>query len=160
MLFLGDQIVSAVQEHVLGGILSLSSINPTLWEEDFINSPNCCCSHRNPPITMASWFLTSNSQFLWSFFFEAFHALCASWMIGSVKKEQDVIKKHGLSHDEACSSGFHGYQEILCSKLLLSITKRLISIKVLVQEEVREPFRSAGSCATEEQSKCVIAVIS
>lgn len=40
----------------------------------------------------------------------------------------------------------------------VSITNRLISIKVLVQEEALEPFRSVGSCATEEQSKCVIAV--
>lgn len=58
--------------------------------------------------------------------------------------------------------GFHGYEKILCrgAELSVSITKRLISIKVLVQEEALEAFRSAGSCATEGQSKCVIAVIS
>lgn len=63
------------------------------------------------------------------------------------------------SHDQ---EGFHGDQEILRSiaELSVSITKRLISIKVLVQEEVLEAFRSEGSCATEGQSECVIAVIS
>lgn len=39
-----------------------------------------------------------------------------------------------------------------------SIAKRLISIKVLVQEEVLKDFRSVGSCVTEGQLKCMIAL--
>lgn len=69
------------------------------------------------------------------------------------------MMKHGLL---MITTGFHSNQKILFggAKLSVSITKRLISIKVLVREEVLEAFRSAGSCATEGQSERMIAVTS
>lgn len=95
-----------------------------------------------------------------------FHVLCVSWMIGSVKgrkKKKNKMQSRNVSFSwSRMYPGFHGDEEILCSgtELSVSITKRLISIEVLVREEVLEAFRSAGSCATEGQSNGVIAVIS
>lgn len=83
-------------------------------------------------------------------------------MIDSVKKKNKMQSGSGGSSRGRMFSGFHGDRRSPCrgAELSVSITKRLISIKVLVQEEVLEAFRSAGSCATEGQSKCVIAIVS
>lgn len=86
---------------------------------------------------------------------------CVSGMIGFSQEGTRCYHENVGFSWSRIFSGFHGYQGILCrgAELSVSITKRLISIKVLVQEEVLEPFRSTGSCAAEEQSKRVIAVI-
>lgn len=96
----------------------------------------------------------------WAFTFIEASVLSVPWMIASVKKEQDVIRKCGQPMMKNVL--WFPWLLILCSgaQLSVSITKRLISIKVLVPEEVLELFRSTGSCATEGQSKCVIATIS
>lgn len=107
--------------------------------------------------------LTSSRQFFWPLLLSKLFmsCVCLGWLVQSRKKNKTWSGNVGFSWSRIFS-GFHGYPEILCrrAELSVSITKRLISIKVLVQEEVLEAFRSAGSCATEGQSKCVIAVIS
>lgn len=123
---------------------------------------NCCCCHISPPMTVSSRFLTSSGPFFRPSLSLKLSMSCLrfGWLV-QTRNSQMWSGNVGFSWSRMFP-GFHGYREILCSgaELSVSITKRLISIKVLVQEEVLELFRSAGSCATEEQSKCVIAVIS
>lgn len=112
---------------------------------------NSCCSHSHR--TMKSWFFTSNVQFFRPLLLLKLFMSCAC--LGClIQSRKNVIRKCGpLTIKNVLwfpwiPSG---------AELSASIAKRLISIKVLVQEEVLEPYRSVGSCATEGQLKCVIA---
>lgn len=83
---------------------------------------------------------------------------CLGWLVQSRRCYQEMWSSHDQEFSPVSMATEGSYvAEQNCQSQLQN---RLISIKVLVQEEVLEAFRSAGSCATEGQSKRVIAVIS